>query len=97
MLMEVRASTFRLFILCIYDEVCKTPSMFKTADFLAALLADEKEIFGLLKTLLESADEKSAARSLCKKDAKSFMEAFQQVRFHSRLVINSAQDWNYRH
>ena len=90
-LLEVRASIFRLFASSIH-EVLQAPSTLRTADFYTALATDEDELCTLLKVLLESADEKSAARSLHGDQAKTFMEAFKQARVHLRLVINTAQD-----
>jgi hypothetical protein len=96
MLLEVRASAFRLLAFSIY-KVFQAPSTFRTADFYAALEKDDEEICELLQVLLESADEQRAARSLRGDDAKSFLEVFKEASVHSRLVINTAQDWNHRH
>ena len=96
MLLEVRASAFRLFAFSIY-KVFQAPSTFRIADFYAALEKDDEEICELLQVLLESADEQRAARSLRGDDAKSFLEVFKEASVHSRLVINTAQDWNHRH
>jgi hypothetical protein len=93
---EVRASVFRHFVSSIY-EVLQASSTFRTADFHTALAKDEDEICALLQVLLESADEKSAARSLRGDQAKSFMGVFKQVRVYLGLLINTAQDLNYRH
>jgi hypothetical protein len=71
--------------------------MSRTANFHTALAKDEDEICALLQALLESTDEKNAARSLRGEQAKLFMEAFKQARVHLKLVTNMAQDWNYRH
>jgi hypothetical protein len=92
----VRASAFRHIVSSIY-EVLQAPSTFKTDDFYTALAKDEDEICALLQVLLESADEKSAARSLRGDQAKSFMGVFKQVRVHLGLLINTAQDLIYRH
>jgi hypothetical protein len=80
-LLAVRASALRFFASSIY-EVLQAPSTFRTSDFYTALAKDEDEICSLLQLLLESADEKSAARSLRGEQAKSFMEVFEQARVH---------------
>ena len=95
-LLEVRASAFGLFALCIY-QVLQVPPSFRATEFYDARERDDEEICDLLQDLLESKDEKRAARSLRGEDAKSFMEVLKQARVHLGLVINTTQGWNYRH
>jgi hypothetical protein len=71
--------------------------VFRTIDFYTALAKDEDEICALLQVLLESADEKRAARSLRGEQAKSLMDALTQARVHLKLGTNIAQDLNYRY
>jgi hypothetical protein len=80
-LLAVRASAFRHFASCIY-QVLQAPSTFRTSDFYTALAKDEDEICSLLQVLLESEDEKSAARSLRGEQAKSLMQVLKQARVH---------------
>jgi hypothetical protein len=55
--------------------------MFRTGEFYNALAKDEDEICSLLQVLLESEDEKSAARSLRGEQARSLMQVLKQARF----------------
>ena len=69
-----------------------------TVDFYNALVDDDDERCALFNVLLNSEDEKRAARSLRGEEAKSFMQILKQASVHSsELVINTAQGWNYRH
>ena len=69
-----------------------------TDDFYSALEKDDDERCALLKVLLDSKDEKRAARSLRGEEAKSFMQTLKEASIHlSELVINTAQGWNHRH
>jgi hypothetical protein len=65
--------------------------------YIIALDEDEKEICALLQQVLLDSEDKSTIRSLRKEQAKCFMQVLQEVRFHSRLAINTARRWNCRH
>jgi hypothetical protein len=65
--------------------------------YIIALDEDEKEICSLFQHVLLNFKDKSTIRSLQGEQAKCFMQVLQEVRFHLRLAINTAQHWNCRH
>jgi hypothetical protein len=65
--------------------------------YIFALDEDEKEICALFREVLLDFKDKSTIRSLSEEQAKCFMQVLQEVRFHLRLVINTARRWNCRH
>jgi hypothetical protein len=65
--------------------------------YITALDEDEKEICALFQQVLLDSKDKSTIRSLREEQAKCFMQLLQDVRFHSRLAINTARRWNCRH
>jgi hypothetical protein len=62
-----------------------------------ALDDDGEEICALFREVFLDPKYKSAVRSLRKEHARGFMQELQEVRFHLRLAISTAQRCNCRH
>jgi hypothetical protein len=62
-----------------------------------ALDDDGEEICALFQEVLLDRKYRSAIRSLRKEQARVFMQELQEVRFHLRLAISTAQRCNCRH
>jgi hypothetical protein len=59
--------------------------------YIFALDEDENEICALLQQVLLDSKDKSTIRSLREEQAKCFMQVLQEVRFHSRLAVDTAR------